>query len=83
MAEDEDAYRQINAASVVDLVTGLFSAHPGAVRVGDVEDVEDEEEEEAVELEMVEEDQVRFNLLLWLSRGQKRLGVCVVCAGTL
>ena len=56
VAVDEGACRLINAASVVDLVTGPFSAHPGAVRVGDVEDVEDEEEEEAVELEMVEEE---------------------------
>ena len=69
VAVDEDACQLINAASVVDLVTGPFSAHPGAVRVGDVEDVKDEGEEEAEELGMVEEVQVRFSLLLWLSRG--------------
>ena len=67
----EDACRRTNAASVVDLVTGLFSARLEEARAGDEEDVADEEEEEAV----VVEAKVRFSLLLWLSRGQRRLGV--------
>ena len=65
--------RLISAVNAVALGTGPFSVRQEEERVGDVEDVEVEEEEEAVVLEMV--DKVRFSLLLWLSRGQKRLGV--------
>ena len=73
----EGACRQTNATSAVDLATGPFSARPEEERAGDEEVVEDVvDEEEARMLEMVEEDQVRYSLLLWLSRGQKRLGLC-------
>ena len=72
-----DAYRQISAESVMDMVTGHFSAHPEEDRVDDEEDDEDvvDVEEEAKMLE-VEADKVKCSLLLWLSRGQKRLGLC-------
>ena len=66
---------QISAESAEGLVTGPSSVRREEEHVDDVEDVEVEEEEEAVALEMVEVDKVRFSLLLWLSRGQKRLGV--------
>ena len=69
----EDAYRQTNAASVADSVTGLFSARREEVRAGDEEDVAVEAEEEAVVVEAKPEE-IRFSLLLWLSRGQRRLG---------
>ena len=61
----------------MDTVTGHFSAHPEVERMGDKEDDKDvvDVEEEAKMLEMVE-DPVKWNLLLWLSRGQKRLGLC-------
>ena len=65
--------RQINAASVVDSVTGLFSARQEEARVGNEEDVAVEADEEAVVVE-VKMEAIRFSLLLWLSRGQKRLG---------
>ena len=70
----EGACRRINVASVVDSVIGLFSARREVARADDVEDVEDEEEEEAVVVE-AKDQEVRFSLLLWLSRGQRRLGV--------
>ena len=71
----EDVCRQTSAENITDLVTGRFNAHPGAVRAGDeevVEDVVDAEED----VMLVVETKVKFSLLLWLSRGQKRLGVC-------
>ena len=70
----QGACRQINAASVVDSVTGLFSARREEERAGGEEDVVVEEEEEVVVVE-AKDQVVRFSLLLWLSRGQKRLGV--------
>ena len=70
----EDACRQINAASVVDSATGHSNARREVERAGDEEDVADEVEEVAVEVE-AKDNQVKVSLLLWLSRGQKRLGV--------
>ena len=69
----EDACRQTNAASVADSVTGLFSARREEARAGDEEDVADEADEEAVVVEDHRQE-VRFSLLLWLGRGQRRLG---------
>ena len=68
------ACRQTSAESAEDLATGHFSAHPEEVRAGGEEDDKDTEEEEDGML-AVEVDQVKCNLLLWLSRGQNRLGV--------
>ena len=68
----EGACRQINAASVVDLATGHSNARREVERAGDEADVAVEEDEEAV-VEAKAKDKV--SLLLWLSRGQKRLGV--------
>ena len=67
------ACRQINAASVVDSVTGLFSARREEARAGDEEDVTVEAEEEAVVVE-AKIPMVRSSSLLWLGRGQRRLG---------
>ena len=69
----ESVCRQINAANAVDSVIGLFSARREEARAGDEEDVAVEAEEEAVVVEAKME-VVRFSLLLWLSRGQRRLG---------
>ena len=59
----EGACRQISAVTVVDSVTGLFSARREEARAGDEEDVavEAEEEAEVVEAKM---EVVRFSLLL-------------------
>ena len=70
------ACRQTSAESVVDLVTGPFSAHPEVERVDDKEVDEDAVEEEVVMLAVEVKAKVKFSLLLWLSRGQKRLGAC-------
>ena len=67
--------RLINAANAVALDIGLFSVRREEVRADDAEDVADEAEEEAVVVVEAKDNQVRFSLLLWLSRGQKRLGV--------
>ena len=45
------ACRQINAASVMDSVTGLFSARREEARAGDEEDIAVEADEEAVVVE--------------------------------
>ena len=75
----EDVLRQTSAVNAEDLATGLSSVRHEEERAGDeavVEDVVDDEEEVAMLEEMVEaRDKVKVNLLLWLSRGQKRLGV--------
>ena len=68
----EDACRLINAASVADLVTGHSNARREVARAGDEEDDAEEVEEVAV---VVVEAKVKVSLLLWLSRGRKRLGV--------
>ena len=68
----EGACRLINAASVVDSATGLSSARREVERAGDEEDVAGEEEEVAVVEDKAKD---KVSLLLWLSRGQKRLGV--------
>ena len=65
--------RLINAANAVALGIGPFSVRREEVRAGDEEDVAVEAEEEAVVVEAKTE-VVRFSLLLWLSRGQRRLG---------
>ena len=68
--------RLINAANAMATVTGRFSVRPEVEREGDEEvavDKVDVEEEGMLAVEAKE--QVRFILLLWLSRGQKRLGV--------
>ena len=59
--------RLINAANAMDMVTGLFSAHPEAEHVGDEEvvvDAVDAEVEGMLELVEVDQDQVRYPLLL-------------------
>ena len=71
----EGACRQINAVSVVDSVTGPFSAHREEARAGDEEDIAVEVEEEAVVEDRAKEAKVKVSLLHWLSRGQWRLGV--------
>ena len=71
----EGAYRQINVASVVDSVIGLFNARREEERAGDEEDVAVEVEEEAVVVE-AKGQVVKVSLLHWLSQGQWRLGVC-------
>ena len=73
-----DACRQINAASVEDLVTGRFSARREEARAGDEEDVAVEEEEEAVVVE-VKEQEVRFSLLHWLSGAALQYFMLVHC----
>ena len=60
----EGACRQINAASVADSVTGLFSARHEEARAGDEEDVADEADVEAAVEDRVKEAQIRFSLLL-------------------
>ena len=71
----EGACRQINAASVVDSATRHSNARREEERAGDEEDVAVEVEEEAVVEDRAKEAKVMVSLLLWLSRGQKRLGV--------
>ena len=71
---DKDACRQINAASVEDSATGHSNARQEVARAGDEEVVADEEDEVVVEVE-VKDQEVRFSLLHWLSRGQWRQGV--------
>ena len=59
--------RLTNAANAMDMVTGPFSAHPEVEHVGDEEvvvDAVDVVEEEMLELVEVEQEQVRFPLLL-------------------
>ena len=70
----EGVCRQINAVSVADSVTGLVNARREEARAGDEEDVADEADVEAVVEDRAKEAQIRFSLLLWLSRGQRRLG---------
>ena len=70
-----DVCRLINAANAVALGTGPFSVRREEVRAGDEEDVVDEVEEEVVVVVEAKDNQVRFNLLHWLSRGQWRQGV--------
>ena len=65
--------RQTSAANVMDMVIGLFSAHPEVEHAGDEEDVADEVEEEAVVVVEAKDNQVRSSLLLWLGRGQRHL----------
>ena len=62
----------------MDLATGLFSVLREEERAGNEKDVEGvvDVEEEAKMLEVEAKDKVKCNLLLWLSRGQKRLGLC-------
>ena len=60
----EGACRQTNAASVVDSVTGLFSARREEARAGDEEDVADEADVEAAVEDRAKEAQIRFSLLL-------------------
>ena len=71
--EAEGACRQTSAESAEDLVTGHFNVRREEECAGDEEVAKDVVEEVTAMLEMVEV--VRFSLLLWLSRGQKRLGV--------
>ena len=70
-----DVCRLTNAANAVALDIGLFSVRREEVRAGDEEDVADEVEEEAVVAVEAKDNQVRFSLLHWLSRGQWRQGV--------
>ena len=59
--------RLTSAANAMDMVTGPFSAHPEVEHVGDEEVVVDEvdvEEEGMLEPVEVEQDQVRYPLLL-------------------
>ena len=70
------ACRQTSAKSVVALVTGLFSVHHEEEHMGDEEVDEDAVEEEVVMLAVEVKAKVKFSLLLWLSRGQMRLGLC-------
>ena len=57
--------RQTSAANVMDMVIGLFSAHPEVEHVDDEEVVVVEvDAEEAETLVQVEVDQVRYPLLL-------------------
>ena len=59
--------RLINAANAMDMVIGPFSAHPEMEHVGDEEVVVDEvdvEEEGMLEPVEVEQELVRFRLLL-------------------
>ena len=70
-----DVCRLTNVANAVALDIGLFSVRREEVRAGDEEDVADEVEEEAVVAVEVKDQEVRFSLLHWLSRGQWRQGV--------
>ena len=59
--------RRTNAANAMDMVTGPFSAHPEVEHVGDEEvavDAVDVEEEGMLVPVEVEQEQVRFHLLL-------------------
>ena len=72
-----DDLQQISAANVVDLATGHSSVLLEEERVGEEEVVEAEVDAVEDGVILVEEDQeVKDHLLLWLSRGQKHLGVC-------
>ena len=72
----EGVCRQTSAGNATDLVTGHFNAHPEEVHAGDEEDDENAVDEEDGMLAVEVRDQVKCNLLLWLSQGQNRLGVC-------
>ena len=74
----EGVCRQTSAGNATDLVTGPFNAHPEEVRADGEEDDEDAVDEEDGMLAVEVRDPVKCSLLLWLSRGQNRLGVCGV-----
>ena len=66
-------YRPINAVYAMAMVIGRINAHPEEEHEDDKEDDADAMDEEDV---MLDEEAVSRHLVLWLSRGQKHLGVC-------